>query len=141
MHGEPLGRDITALDRVAGWRAGVPCLCELAFGLPMNLLQSLTETPRRKQINHMLPQIVTNSTLDVNKFKKRVLPSIFYCLSCTQGCWSLYQPSKGEGGVTPSTCRQFITEPQRNKQTMALGLTPADSCLSWVGIKFNTFLF
>lgn len=49
MHGEPLGRDITALDRVAGWRAGVPCLCELAFGLPMNLLQSLTETPRRKK--------------------------------------------------------------------------------------------
>lgn len=67
MHGEPLGRDITALDRVAGGRAGVPCLCELAFGLPMNLLQSLTEMPRRKKMNQMLPQIVTNSTLDVNK--------------------------------------------------------------------------
>lgn len=141
MHGEPLGRDITALDRVAGWRAGVPCLFELAFGLPMNLLQSLTEMPRRKKMNQMLPQIVTNSTLDVNKWKKESFHPFSIVCPALRGCWSLSQPSKGEGGVTPSTCRQFITGPQRDKQTIALGLTPADSCLSWVGIKFNTFLF
>lgn len=109
MHGEPLGRDITALDRVAGWRA-VPCLCELAFGLPMNLLQSLTEMPRWKKMNQMLPQIVTNSTLDVYKWKKS--PSIHFLL---------FVLHSGVAGASPSLRRGKVGLHPRHVDSLSQG--------------------